>query len=117
MKFTTSQMAPKNVASAPGNALLVLFDRVLARGQESNTDERAGRVHPPGDVTFLQGTGLEGVETNKGEVVMDIGIGGPPLKGISHEVEAELDGGEGHHKKHLEDRHADETEIAGWCET
>lgn len=30
--------------------------------------------------------------------MMDIGIGGPRLKGVPHEVEAELDGGEGHHK-------------------
>lgn len=48
---------------------------------------------------------------------MDINIGGPRLKGVPHEVEAELDGGEGHHKKHLEDRHADQTEIVHWCET
>lgn len=48
---------------------------------------------------------------------MDINISGPRLKGVPHEVEAELDGGEGHHKKHLEDRHADQTEIVHWCET
>ena len=48
---------------------------------------------------------------------MDINISGPRLKGVPHEVETELDGGEGHHKKHLEDRHADQTEIVDWCET
>lgn len=64
MEFATSRIAPKNVGSAPENALLVLFDRVLAKGKEANTDERAGRVHPPGNVTFPQGTGLKGVEAN-----------------------------------------------------
>jgi len=113
MEFATSRIAPKDVGSAPENALLVLFHRVPTNGKEANTDERAGRVYPPGNVTFPQGTGLEGVEANIGEVVMDIGIGGPRLKGVPHEVEAELDEGEGQHKKHLEDSHADATEIVG----
>ena len=52
MEVATLRIAPKNVGSAPGNALLVIFNRVLAKGQENNTNECAGRVHPPGDVTF-----------------------------------------------------------------